>query len=29
MSEPILTPNDKRLVMFPIEHEDIWEMYKK
>jgi ribonucleoside-diphosphate reductase subunit M2 len=29
MSEPILTPNDKRLVMFPIEYEDIWEMYKK
>jgi ribonucleoside-diphosphate reductase subunit M2 len=27
--EPILTPNDKRLVMFPIEYEDIWEMYKK
>jgi len=29
MAEPILIPNDKRLVMFPIEHEDIWEMYKK
>ena len=27
--EPILLPNDNRYVMFPIQHEDIWEMYKK
>jgi ribonucleoside-diphosphate reductase subunit M2 len=27
--EPLLTPDDKRFVMFPIEHQDIWEMYKK
>lgn len=25
----LLTPSDKRLVLFPIEHEDIWMMYKK
>ena len=28
-SEPLLTPNDKRFVMFPIEHDDIWKLYKK
>lgn len=28
-NEPLLTPDDKRFVMFPIQHEDIWEMYKK
>jgi ribonucleoside-diphosphate reductase subunit M2 len=27
--EPILEPNDERFVMFPIQHNDIWEMYKK
>lgn len=27
--EPLLTPNDNRYVMFPIEYEDIWMMYKK
>lgn len=27
--EPILTPNDSRFVMFPIEHQDIWKMYQK
>ena len=27
--EPLLTPDDNRFVMFPIGHEDIWEMYKK
>lgn len=27
--EPLLTPNDNRYVMFPIEYEDIWTMYKK
>jgi ribonucleoside-diphosphate reductase subunit M2 len=29
LQEPLLTPDDKRFVMFPIEHQDIWEMYKK
>jgi ribonucleotide reductase beta subunit family protein with ferritin-like domain len=28
-TEPLLTPDDNRFVMFPIKHEDIWEMYKK
>jgi ribonucleoside-diphosphate reductase subunit M2 len=28
-SEPLLAPDDKRFVMFPIQHQDIWEMYKK
>lgn len=28
-TEPILTRNDNRFVMFPIEHQDVWEMYKK
>ena len=27
--EPILKPDDSRFVMFPIKHNDIWEMYKK
>ena len=27
--EPLLTPDDSRYVMFPIQHNDIWEMYKK
>jgi ribonucleotide reductase beta subunit family protein with ferritin-like domain len=27
--EPILKPDDSRYVMFPIQHNDIWEMYKK
>jgi len=27
--EPLLTPDDSRFVMFPIKHNDIWEMYKK
>lgn len=27
--EPLLTPNDKRFVMFPIQDEQIWSMYKK
>ena len=26
--EPILKPDDSRFVMFPIQHEDIWKMYK-
>lgn len=28
-TEPLLTPDDSRLVMFPIKYNDIWEMYKK
>jgi ribonucleoside-diphosphate reductase subunit M2 len=28
-AEPLLTPNDKRFVMFPIQDEKIWAMYKK
>ena len=27
--EPLLNPDDNRFVMFPIKHEDIWQMYKK
>ena len=27
--EPILIPNDNRLVMFPIQYQDIWDMYIK
>ncbi len=27
--EPILTPNPKRFVLFPIEYPAIWQMYKK
>lgn len=29
VTEPLLTPDDKRFVTFPIQHNDIWEMYKK
>lgn len=28
-SEPLLTPDDNRFVMFPIKHQDVWQMYKK
>ena len=28
-SEPLQAPDDNRFVMFPIQHQDIWEMYKK
>ena len=28
-SEPLLAPDDNRFVMFPIKHNDVWEMYKK
>lgn len=28
-NESILTQDDNRFVMFPIQHQDIWEMYKK
>jgi len=27
--EPLLAPDDNRFVMFPIKHDDIWQMYKK
>eukprot|EP00854_Cymbomonas_tetramitiformis_P020431 gene20431-24472_t len=27
--EPLLEENDDRFTMFPINHNDIWEMYKK
>jgi ribonucleotide reductase beta subunit family protein with ferritin-like domain len=27
--EAMLTPNPRRFVLFPIEHKDIWDMYKK
>ena len=27
-SEPLLTPDTNRFVMFPIQYNDIWEMYK-
>jgi ribonucleotide reductase beta subunit family protein with ferritin-like domain len=27
--EPLLTPNDNRFVMFPIQEQSIWDMYKK
>ena len=27
--EPILQPNDNRFVIFPIEHDDLWDWYKK
>ena len=28
-SECVLTPNDNRFVMFPIAHQDVWDMYQK
>jgi len=28
VDEPLLTEENKRFVIFPIEHNDIWEMYK-
>ena len=28
-TEPLLEPDDNRFVMFPIQHDDIWQMYKK
>ena len=27
--EPILQENENRFVIFPIQHHDIWEWYKK
>ena len=29
MSDPIVTENPNRFVLFPIQYEDIWKMYKK
>ncbi len=29
MDEPILKENKSRFVLFPIQHDDIWEFYKK
>ena len=29
ITEPLLVPDDNRFVMFPIKHNDIWDMYKK
>uniref|UniRef100_A0A6C0CXZ1 Uncharacterized protein n=1 Tax=viral metagenome TaxID=1070528 RepID=A0A6C0CXZ1_9ZZZZ len=28
-NEPILSPEENRYVLFPIQHSDIWDMYKK
>jgi ribonucleoside-diphosphate reductase subunit M2 len=28
-TEPLLAPDDNRFVMFPIQHDDIWQMYQK
>ena len=29
ITEPLLTPDDNRFVMFPIKDQSIWQMYKK
>ena len=29
ITEPLLIPDDNRFVMFPIKHNDIWQMYEK
>ncbi len=29
LTDPLLTPNDSRYVMFPIQDSEIWKMYKK
>lgn len=29
LDEPLLTENKNRFVLFPIEHDDIWQMYKQ
>ncbi|KAL1923193.1 uncharacterized protein VTP21DRAFT_9569 [Calcarisporiella thermophila] len=29
MEEPILTPNPRRFVLFPIKYHEVWQMYKK
>ena len=27
--EPLLADNEERFVMFPIQDQDVWKMYKK
>lgn len=29
ITEPILQENKQRFVLFPIQHDDVWQMYKK
>jgi ribonucleoside-diphosphate reductase subunit M2 len=29
LEEPLLKPNDNRFVIFPIQYDDVWTMYKK
>lgn len=29
IQEPLLTPDENKYVMFPIQHDDIWQMYKR
>jgi len=29
IQEPLLTPDESRFVMFPIQDQEIWNMYKK
>ena len=29
LPEPLLVPDKTRFVLFPIQHTDIWDMYKK
>jgi len=29
VQEPLLKENKNRFVLFPIEHDDIWQYYKK
>ena len=29
LEEPLLKPNDNRFVIFPIQYDDVWSMYKK
>ena len=29
IQEPLLTPDDSRFVMFPIQDQEVWNMYKK
>ena len=29
VTEPLLTPDENRYVMFPIQYNDIWDMYKR
>ena len=28
-TEPLLTPDENRFVMFPIKYNDVWDMYKR